>query len=99
MGGLWLSLGAVAFDLLLAIALTSLVRDRLSYRTWRAVHWLAYACWPVALWHGLGFPIIQPQVPLSLAAPARRAVRACPVLALRLQRTQENQREGSLRAS
>ncbi len=51
---LWLSLGAVAFDLLLALALTSLVRDRLSYRTWRAVHWLAYACWPVALWHGLG---------------------------------------------
>ena len=51
---LWLSLGAVAFDLLLALALTSLVRDRLSYRTWRAVHWLAYACWPVGLWHGLG---------------------------------------------
>jgi len=50
----WLSLGAVAFDLLLALALTSLIRDRLSYRTWRAVHWLAYACWPVALWHGLG---------------------------------------------
>ncbi len=50
----WLSLGAIAFDLLLALALTSLVRDRMSYRAWRAVHWLAYACWPVALWHGLG---------------------------------------------
>jgi sulfoxide reductase heme-binding subunit YedZ len=23
-------------------------------RTWRAVHWLAYACWPFALVHGLG---------------------------------------------
>jgi ferredoxin len=42
-----------------------------------------------------GFPIIQPEVPSSLAAPARRAVRACPVLALRLQRTQKNQREGN----
>ncbi|MGO8960438.1 MAG: ferric reductase-like transmembrane domain-containing protein [Streptosporangiaceae bacterium] len=51
---LWLSLGTIAFDLLLAIVITSLVRSRLSYRTWRAVHWLAYASWPVALWHGLG---------------------------------------------
>jgi sulfoxide reductase heme-binding subunit YedZ len=52
--GFWLGLGAISFDLLLAVTLTSLVRDRLSYRTWRAVHWLAYACWPIALWHGLG---------------------------------------------
>jgi methionine sulfoxide reductase heme-binding subunit len=51
---LWLGLGAVAFDLLLAVTLTSLIRDRLPYRAWRLVHWLAYACWPVALWHGLG---------------------------------------------
>jgi sulfoxide reductase heme-binding subunit YedZ len=50
----WLSLGAVAFDMLLALVLTSLVRTRLSYRAWSAVHWLGYACWPVALWHGLG---------------------------------------------
>jgi len=51
---LWLGLGAVALDMLLAVALTSLLRDRLSYRSWRGVHWLAYACWPVALWHSLG---------------------------------------------
>jgi Ferric reductase like transmembrane component len=51
---LWLGLGAVAFDLLLAVLITSLVRVRLGYRAWRAVHWLAYASWPVALWHGLG---------------------------------------------
>jgi sulfoxide reductase heme-binding subunit YedZ len=51
---LWLGLGTVAFDLLLAVALTSLLRDRLSYRTWRAVHLASYACWPIALWHGLG---------------------------------------------
>jgi len=50
----WLSLGAVALDLLLAVVITSLVRVRLGYRAWRAVHWLGYASWPVALWHGLG---------------------------------------------
>ena len=50
----WLGLGAVAFDLLLAVALTSLVRRRLGYGAWRATHWLAYACWPIALLHGLG---------------------------------------------
>ena len=51
---LWLSLGAIAFDLMLALVVTSLLRSRVSYRTWRAVHWSAYACWPVALLHGLG---------------------------------------------
>ena len=50
----WLGLGAVAFDLLLALVITSLVRVRLGYRSWKAIHWLAYACWPVALVHGLG---------------------------------------------
>ena len=50
----WLGLGAVAFDLLLAVTLTSIVRRRLGHRAWRATHWLAYACWPIALLHGLG---------------------------------------------
>ena len=50
----WLGLGTVSSDLLLAVVVTSLLRARLGYRTWRAVHWLGYACWPVALWHGLG---------------------------------------------
>ena len=51
---LWLSLGTIAFDLLLALIITSLIRTRLPYMAWRAVHRLAYACWPIALWHGLG---------------------------------------------
>ncbi len=50
----WLGLGAVAFDLLLAVAITSLIRQRLGHSTWRGVHWLAYACWPVAILHGFG---------------------------------------------
>jgi sulfoxide reductase heme-binding subunit YedZ len=51
---IWLGLGAVALDLLLAIVITSLMRQRVGYRAWRATHWLAYACWPVALVHTLG---------------------------------------------
>jgi DMSO/TMAO reductase YedYZ heme-binding membrane subunit len=51
---LWLGLGALALDLLVAITVTSLVRRRLGLRAWRGVHWLAYACWPVALVHGWG---------------------------------------------
>jgi sulfoxide reductase heme-binding subunit YedZ len=50
----WLSLGAVALDLLLALTITSLLRARIGYGRWRALHWLAYASWPVALVHGLG---------------------------------------------
>jgi sulfoxide reductase heme-binding subunit YedZ len=51
---LWLGLGAVALDLLLAVTITSLLRQRLGYSSWRVVHWLTYASWPVALLHGLG---------------------------------------------
>ncbi len=50
----WLGLGALALDLLIALTLTSLLRRRLGLRAWRAVHWLAYACWPIALIHGWG---------------------------------------------
>jgi predicted ferric reductase len=50
----WLGLGAVAFDLLLAVAITSLVRARMGHSAWRGVHWLAYAAWPVAVVHGFG---------------------------------------------
>jgi hypothetical protein len=51
---LWLGLGAVASDLMIALVVTSLVRTRLGYRSWRLIHWCAYGCWPVALLHALG---------------------------------------------
>lgn len=51
---LWLGLGAISFDMIVALIATSLARARIGRRTWRAVHWLAYACWPVALLHGVG---------------------------------------------
>jgi sulfoxide reductase heme-binding subunit YedZ len=50
----WLGLGTIAFDLLLAVLVTSLLRARLSQRVWRTVHMAAYAMWPLAMLHGLG---------------------------------------------
>jgi methionine sulfoxide reductase heme-binding subunit len=50
---LWLGLGAVSLDLMAAVIVTSLLRSRLGRRTWRAVHWLAYASWPVAVLHSV----------------------------------------------
>jgi len=50
----WVGLGAIAFDLMIALIITSLMRVRLGLRSWRLVHWSAYACWPVAVFHGLG---------------------------------------------
>jgi len=50
----WLGLGAIAFELLLAIVATSLVRGALGHGAWRAIHWLTYAAWPVAVLHGVG---------------------------------------------
>jgi methionine sulfoxide reductase heme-binding subunit len=51
---IWLGLGAIALDLLIAVLATSLLRTRLGYRAWRLVHWCGYACWPVAVAHGAG---------------------------------------------
>lgn len=48
-----LGLGAVAMDLLIAVLITSLLRPWISYRLWRAVHWVTWVCWPVAVIHGL----------------------------------------------
>ncbi len=50
----WLGLGAISFDLLLAVTITSVLRRRMGFASWRAVHWLTYASWPIALVHGFG---------------------------------------------
>jgi methionine sulfoxide reductase heme-binding subunit len=51
---LWTGLGTVALDLLAAVALSSAFRTRISAGAWRAIHWLAYGSWPVAMAHALG---------------------------------------------
>jgi sulfoxide reductase heme-binding subunit YedZ len=50
----WLGLGTIALELLVAVIVTSLLRGLIAASLWRAVHWLAYAAWPVAIVHGLG---------------------------------------------
>src|SRR2546428_5947614 len=64
----WLGLGAVALDLLLALIVTSLLRNRIGLRTWRAVHWLAYPSWPVALEYSLGTRIDDRSASLAAVA-------------------------------
>jgi predicted ferric reductase len=49
---MWVGLGTLAVDCFLAIVVTSLLRGHLSQRVWRAVHWLAYVSWPLAVVHG-----------------------------------------------
>lgn len=50
---LGVTMGTVAFDLLLAVVATSLVRSRVPARLWRMVHWTSYAVWPLAFTHFL----------------------------------------------
>jgi len=51
---LWLGLGAIASDVLIALSVTSALRQRIGHRFWRVVHWCGYLCWPIAMAHGLG---------------------------------------------
>jgi methionine sulfoxide reductase heme-binding subunit len=50
----WLGLGVIAVELLVAITITSLVRGVIGHDAWRAIHWLSYASWPIAVLHGFG---------------------------------------------
>jgi sulfoxide reductase heme-binding subunit YedZ len=51
---IWLGLGVLSSDLLIALAVTSELRHRIGYGAWRAIHWTAYLCWPLAIVHSLG---------------------------------------------
>jgi methionine sulfoxide reductase heme-binding subunit len=51
---LWVGLGVISVDLGLAVVVTSLLRARIGQRAWRAVHWLAYGSWPLAVAHSIG---------------------------------------------
>ena len=51
---LFVGLGTIALDLVIALTVTGLLRERIGWRTWRTIHWAAYATWPVAFFHALG---------------------------------------------
>lgn len=48
-----IGLGTLAVDISGAVVITSLLRHRLGYRAWRAVHWLSVLAWPAAFAHSL----------------------------------------------
>ena len=50
----WVGIGTISFDLMVAVLVSSLLRSRIKPGTWRAIHWLAYVSWPVALAHTFG---------------------------------------------
>lgn len=50
----WQGPGTLAFDLVLLLVVSSLLRHRIGVRTWRFLHWTAYLCWPVAVLHAIG---------------------------------------------
>lgn len=52
---LWVGLGIVAAELLLALAITNRLRNaRISYRFWRRAHYLNFAVWTGATLHSIG---------------------------------------------
>ena len=51
---LWQGLGTVAFDVLVVVVITSLLRRWIGLRVFRFVHWSAYLLWPIAMAHALG---------------------------------------------
>lgn len=51
---LWQGLGTLAVDLMAVLVATSLLRHRIGVRAFKAVHWTAYALWPMAVLHALG---------------------------------------------
>jgi len=50
----WVALGIVAAELLLALAVTNHYRRRLPHRFWRRAHYLNFAVWGAATLHGIG---------------------------------------------
>jgi len=49
----WVALGTIAFDLVVVLIVTSLLRHRMAARLWRGIHYCAYAAWPLAFLHFL----------------------------------------------
>ncbi|UYQ77046.1 ferric reductase-like transmembrane domain-containing protein [Glutamicibacter sp. JL.03c] len=50
----WQGLGTVGLMLMVAVALTGLLRQRLGQRLFRGIHLASYLLWPIAVAHGLG---------------------------------------------
>jgi Ferric reductase like transmembrane component len=83
---LWVALGVVAAELLLALAVTNHYRRRLPYRFWRRAHYLNFAVWGATTLHGVGSGTDRSAAwALALYALATASVGA--ILVWRLMRT------------
>ncbi len=45
------ALGTIALDLMIAIIITSLIRARMKFETWRLIHWLSFLAFLIAVVH------------------------------------------------
>jgi methionine sulfoxide reductase heme-binding subunit len=88
----WTGLGTIALDVFLAVAVSSALRSRIPARTWRAIHWLAYACWPLALAHALGSGTDAAQLWMDATA-AVCALAVCGALACRIASHRRDRKE------
>ncbi len=89
---LWVGLGAVSLDIIVALVVTSLLRARIPAKVWRGVHWAAYACWPIALVHGLGTGDDTTR-PLGIAVDALSTVAVLLAVVWRLRTPQQPEPE------
>jgi sulfoxide reductase heme-binding subunit YedZ len=49
----WVGVGAIGSDLMLAVLITSGLRRRMGYKAWRSVHYLSYGAWASGLLHSI----------------------------------------------
>lgn len=50
----WVAVGIVSTELLIAVAVTNALRSRIPYRWWRRVHFATFLVWAGATVHGIG---------------------------------------------
>lgn len=50
----WLAMGAISADLMLAVLITTALRRRIGFQTWRTIHVLSYGCWATGVVHTIG---------------------------------------------
>lgn len=51
---IWIGIGAIAVDLGIAVLVTSFLRIKMGYKSWKVVHWLTYPIFALSIVHGLG---------------------------------------------
>jgi sulfoxide reductase heme-binding subunit YedZ len=90
---LWVGLGTLALDLLIAITVTSIWRDRISNQKWKLVHGTSYAMWPIVFFHAVGTSTTDGTVLLVLSFSCLVAVVAATCWRLRGRNLDQQRRQ------